>query len=76
MNIEVRKNSKHDIKKELMNNTVFGKAMGNIKTYRNIKLATTEARWNCLLSDSNYHTTTFFVKLNSNRNEINRNIHE
>lgn len=44
MNIEVRKNSKHDIKKELMNNTVFGKAMGNIKTYRNIKLATTEAR--------------------------------
>ena len=36
------------------------KTMENIKNRRDIKLVTTNARRNYLLSEPNYHTTTFF----------------
>ena len=36
------------------------KTMENIKNHRDIKLVTTNARRNYLLSEPNYHTTTFF----------------
>ena len=52
---------KNDFEKDfkLMKNLVFGKTMENVRKYRNIKLIATEKR-NCLVSESNYHTTKCF----------------
>ena len=46
---------------KLINNTVFGKNIENVRKHRNIKLATTEKR-NYLISKTNYHTTKFFTE--------------
>ena len=43
-----------------MNNAVFRKTMGNVRKYRNIKLATTERRRNYLVSEPIDHTAKFF----------------
>ena len=51
-----------------MNNAIFGKAMKNVRKYRDIKLVTTERRRNYLVSQPNYHTAKFFI---NNRNEQN-----
>ena len=45
-----------------MNNIVFGENMENMIKYRDIKLFTTERRKNYWVSESNYHTTTFFTE--------------
>ena len=42
-----------------MNNSIFGKTMENVQKHGNIKLATTEKRKNCLVSELNYHAITF-----------------
>ena len=47
---------------KLTNNAVFGKTIENVRKHRNIKLATTRARTNYLVSERNYHTT-FFLKI-------------
>ena len=46
----------------LMNNAVFGKTMENIRKHRDIKLVTKKRRKNCLVPESNYHTTKFFTE--------------
>ena len=46
----------------LMNNSVFGKTIENVRKYRNIKLFTTKRRRNYLVSEKNYHTTKFFTE--------------
>ena len=80
MNTDLRKKAKHDFEKnlfKLMNNSVFGKAMKDVRKHRNIKLVRTERRRNYLASESNYHTTKFFtenvlaieIKKNSNTYE-------
>ena len=45
-----------------MNNTVFGKTIGNLRKCRNIKLVATEMRINYLLSEPNYHTTKILAE--------------
>ena len=43
-----------------MNNLVFEKTMENLRKHRDIKLVTTEARKNYLVSKLNCHTPTIF----------------
>ena len=65
MNTKLRQKTKNNSEKhffKLMNNTVFGKNMENVREHRHIKLVTTERRRNYLLSESNYHTTKFFTE--------------
>ena len=59
MNTELRKASKNDFEKDLfklMNNSVFGKTMENIRKHRDIKLVTTDKKRSKLVSEPNYHT--------------------
>ena len=59
MNTELRKLAKNDFEKDLftlMNNSVFGKTMENIRKHRDIKLVTTDKKRNKLVSEPNYHT--------------------
>ena len=59
MNTELRKKAKNDFEKDLfklMNNSVFGKTMENIRKHRDIKLVTTDKKRSKLVSEPNYHT--------------------
>ena len=59
MNTELRKAAKNDFEKDLfklMNNSVFGKTMENIRKRRDIKLVTTDKKRSKLVSEPNYHT--------------------
>ena len=63
MNTELRKQAKNDFEKDffkLMNNSVFGKTMENVRKHRDIKLVTTYKRRNQLMSEPNYHTAKWF----------------
>ena len=63
MNTELRKQKKNDFEKDffkLMNNSVFGKTMQNVRKHRDIKLVTTDKRRNQLVSEHNYHTPNGF----------------
>ena len=60
MNTELRKLARNDFEKDLfklMNNSVFGKIMENIRKHRDIKLVTTDKKRSKLVSEPNYHTT-------------------
>ena len=39
-----------------MNNSVFGKAMENVRKHKDIKLVTTNKKRSKLVSEPNYHT--------------------
>ena len=59
MNTELRKQAKNYFEKDfskLMNNSVFGKTMENVRKHRDVKLVTTDKRRNQLVSEPNYHT--------------------
>ena len=63
MNTKLRKQAKNDFEKDffkLMNNSVFGKTMKNVRKRRDIKLVTTDKRKIQLVSEPNYHTTKWF----------------
>ena len=45
---------------KLVNNSVFGKAMENVRKHRDIKLVTTDEKRNKLVLEPNYHTTKSF----------------
>ena len=46
-----------------MNNAISRETMENVRKQRDIKLVITEARRNHLVSEPNYHTTIFFLKI-------------
>ena len=59
MNTELRKLARNDFEKDLfklMNNSVFGKTMENIRKHRDIKLVTMDKKRSKLVSEPNYHT--------------------
>ena len=65
MNTKLRKEGKSEIESDffkLMNNSVFGKTMENVRKHRDIKLVTTEEKRIKLVSEPNYHTTKHFSK--------------
>ena len=62
MNTDHRKNAKNDLEKDffkLMNNSLLGKRMENIRNHRDIKIVTTDKQRNKLASEPNYHTTKY-----------------
>ena len=65
MNTNLRKEAKNEFKKDffkLMNDSVFGKTMENVRTHRNIRLVTAEEKRIKIVSEPNYHTTKYFSK--------------
>ena len=65
MNTELRKASKNDFEKDLfklMNNSVFGKTMENIRKHRDTKLVTTDKKRSKLVSEPNYQTNNLISK--------------
>ena len=58
MNTELRKNEKHELEKDffkLMNNSVFGQTIQNVRNHRDIKLVPSGKRRKRLVSEPNYH---------------------
>ena len=84
MNTKLRKEAKNDFEKDffkLVNNSVFGKTMENVRKHRDIKLVTTDEKRNKLVSETNYHTTKRFsenllaIKMKKTKVKMNKPIY-
>ena len=65
MNTELRKNAENDFEKDffkLMNDSVFGKTMENVRNRWDIRIVTTDKRRSILASEPNYHSTKYISK--------------
>ena len=83
-NTELRKLAKTDFEKDLfklMNNSVFGKTMENIRKHRDIKLVTTDKKRSKLVSEPNYHTISYIsedlsiIEMNKTKVKMNKSIY-
>ena len=62
MNTKLRMQAKNEFEKDffkLMNNSVFGKTMENVRNHREIKIVTTDKQRSKFASEPNYHTTKY-----------------
>ena len=62
MNTDLRKQTKKYFEKyffKLMNNSVFGKTMENVRNHRDIKIVTTDKRRSILASEPSYRSTKY-----------------
>ena len=84
MNTKLKKIAKNDFKKDffkLMNNSVFGKTMENIRKHRDIKLVTANKRRSKLVSEPNYHTISYIsedfsiIEMNKTKVKMNKPIY-
>ena len=65
MNTNLRKDAKNDFEKDffkLMNNSVFGNTMENVRNHRDIKIVTTDKQRSILASEPNYYSTKHISK--------------
>ena len=63
MNTNLRTNPKNELEKELvklMNNSVFGKRMENVRNHRDIKSVTSDKRRKRLVAEPNYRSYKIF----------------
>ena len=63
MNAELSKQVKNDFQKnffKLMDNSIFGKTIEDLRKHRDIKQVKINKRRNKLVSEPNYHTTKYF----------------
>ena len=84
MNAELRKVVKNDFKKDffkLMNNSVFGKTLENIRKHRVIKLVTTNERRSKLVSEPNDHAINYIseylsiTEMNKRKVKMNKSVY-
>ena len=64
-NTKLRKKANNEIKKDvfkLVNNSVLGKKLENVRKHKDIKLVTTQEQRSKLVSESNYHTAKHFTE--------------
>ena len=65
LKVDLRKDAKNKFEKDfykLMNNSISGKTMVNVRNYTDIKLVTTANRRNKLASEPNYESTEYISK--------------
>ena len=84
MNTELRKLARNNFEKDLfklMNNSVFGKTMENIRKHRDIKLVTTDKKRSKLVSEPNDHTINLIsedlsiIEMKKNKVKMNKPIY-
>ena len=65
MNTALRKEAKNEFKEgffKLMNSSVFGETMENVRNHRDIRLVTSDKRRSILASEPNYHSSKCISK--------------
>ena len=81
MNYRLRTEANNDFETDffkLMNNSVFGKTMANVRKHQDIRFVTTDERRNYIVSEQNYHTTNSFgknllgIEMNKTKPKINK----
>ena len=84
MNTKLKKEAKNEFEKDffkLMNNSVFGKTMENVRKQKDIKLVTTEEKRVKLVSKPNYHATKQFpenslaIEMNKTKVKMNKPVY-
>ena len=66
MNSKLTEKAKNYFEKyffKLIDNSVFGKGMENVRKHKDIKLVATGKRENQQVSEPNYHSTKFFTEI-------------